>query len=262
MLADIVRASFTAAHRRVGLVFLDVVWKVVWLGLTVAVLILALLWLTADLRAISWDQTGDSAINATAAVLLLREYWNAKQGEIFSALFIVVAISGTAWLFLEALFRRKIVRDVSNTSTLNYPFNVFLASGLFKVFFLVAGILVMAALVSSDAIGLALVMGATFGFFLTLVDSLIRADAVELLGTDLFRVTGLLGILMFLEAMSAGAAGALLLAGLLNVSRALDAVLMLGAAAAGALLLTLVHSYLLLVRFSAIAIMRRNVVEI
>jgi hypothetical protein len=120
----------------------------------------------------------------------------------------------------------------------------------------------MTALVSSGAIGLALVMGAVFGFFLTLIDSLIRADAVELLGTDLFRVTGLLGILMSLEAMSAGAAGAVLLAGLLNVSRALDAVLMLGAAAAAALLLTLVHSYLLLVRFSAIAIMRRNVVEI
>jgi hypothetical protein len=53
-----------------------------------------------------------------------------------------------------------------------------------------------------------------------------------------------------------------LLAGFLNVARLSQAFLMFGVAGFGVLLLTFLHSYLLLVRFSAIAIMRRNVIEV
>ena len=50
--------------------------------------------------------------------------------------------------------------------------------------------------------------------------------------------------------------------GFVNVARLADAVTMLGAAAVVIVFLNLFHSYLLLVRFSAVDIMRRNVVEV
>ena len=102
----------------------------------------------------------------------------------------------------------------------------------------------------------------SFLFLLTLLDSLIRANALDLLGTDLIRVAGLIGILMSFEGLVAASFIAILAAGFLNVARAADAFAMLGAAAAVLLILNLLHSYLLLVRYSAIAIMRRNVVEV
>jgi len=50
--------------------------------------------------------------------------------------------------------------------------------------------------------------------------------------------------------------------GFLNISGWRDALLMLGTAAAMIVFMTVVHSYLLLVRFSAVDIMRQNVVEL
>jgi ABC-type Co2+ transport system permease subunit len=72
----------------------------------------------------------------------------------------------------------------------------------------------------------------------------------------------LLVILMSFEAMVATSFVAILVAGFLNVAGATDAVVMLGATAVAVVFLSVLHSYLLLVRFSAIAIMRRNVVEV
>ena len=99
-------------------------------------------------------------------------------------------------------------------------------------------------------------------FFLTLLDTLIRSDAVELLGTDLIRVTGLLGILLLFETMITASFVIIVLAEFLNVTRLADGLVMIGTAALVVLFLNLLHSYLLLVRFSAIGIMRENVIEV
>jgi hypothetical protein len=99
-------------------------------------------------------------------------------------------------------------------------------------------------------------------FCLTLIETLIRSDAVELLGTDLIRVTGLIGILMSFEMMVAASFLVMLATGFGNVTRLGDALAMLGLAGIAAVLLSIFHSYLLLVRFSAVAIMRQNVVAV
>jgi hypothetical protein len=85
---------------------------------------------------------------------------------------------------------------------------------------------------------------------------------VELFGTDLFRVAGLIGILLLFETMIAAACAAMLGAGLLNVSGLSSALEMLGAMAIAIGLLNVLHSYLLFVRYSAVNIMRQNVIEI
>ena len=114
----------------------------------------------------------------------------------------------------------------------------------------------------AGAITVAAVIFIAVAFFLTLLDTLIRSDAVELLGTDLIRVTGLLGILLLFETMITASFVIIVFAEFLNVTRLADGLVMIGTAALVVLFLNLLHSYLLLVRFSAIGIMRENVVEV
>src|SRR5207249_2895198 len=46
-----------------------------------------------------------------------------------------------------------------------------------------------------------LVIFAGLTFLLTLLETLLRSDALDLLGTDLIRVTGLIGMLLLFESM-------------------------------------------------------------
>jgi hypothetical protein len=95
-----------------------------------------------------------------------------------------------------------------------------------------------------------------------LIDTLFRSDAVELLGTDLIRVTLLIGILVSFEMLVGASCAVILIAGFLHVTRLVNAIVMLGASGACLVFLSLLHSYLLVVRFSAVDIMRGNVVEV
>jgi hypothetical protein len=267
MLADVLRNGFAAAQQRSGLIFFDILWKVIWIGLTVTGLCGAVLWITYDLNSIEWTDTGNPTVNGLLAATLLRDFWMANQWAIVATVLMVLLSSAVVWIFLEAFFRRRIVRDVCGEGhglmlSTTYPFKIFLASGLIKaaVLFTTAGLLV--ALSFAGAATIAVVAFLALTFVLTLLDTLIRADAVGLLGTDLIRVAGLLGILMSFEAMVATSFGAIVVAGFLNVAGPSDAVVMLGAAVLAIMFLSVLHSYLLLVRFSAIAIMRKNVVEV
>jgi len=101
-----------------------------------------------------------------------------------------------------------------------------------------------------------------FSFIMLLVDTLIRSDAIDLLGTNLPAVSGVIAVLAGFEALIAASFGIAFLAGLLSVSRAVEFMAMLLFAIVAAVILSFLHSYLLLVRFSAIGIMRRDVVEV
>ena len=54
-LTDALRAGFALAHQRVGLVLLDILWKGIWIVITIGALSLAASWITSDLLAISWE---------------------------------------------------------------------------------------------------------------------------------------------------------------------------------------------------------------
>ena len=271
-LADILRGSFALAHQRAGLILLDIVWKAVWGVLAVATLFLAILWFSSGLQAIEWEDTGLSALNGLIATALLQEFWNAKRIELIATIFAALSLAGALWVFLEAFFRRMIVSAVCGRPkstdlsiglrTPAYPFNVFLASSVSKNIVLCAGVALVAALAWLGAATVGIVTLCAAIFLLTLFDTLIRADAVDLMGTDLIRVAGLLGILMSFESMVAASFVTILFAAFLNTAGQAEALVVLMAAAVAAVLLTLLHSYLLLVRFSAITIMRRDVVEV
>jgi hypothetical protein len=156
------------------------------------------------------------------------------------------------------------------------PFARFLLSGLAKTLLLAGSGLSLAVIVFGrflgtpvaewpslwlDARGAAVAGLAAFlawAFLLTVLETMIRAGAVALLGKDLFRVSALVGILVVVEAMAVTTLLVTLGAGFLNVSGLDEAVVMGGAAAAGVLIWSVMHSYLLLVRYCAVAIMRSN----
>ncbi len=259
MLADILRSSFAVAHRRPGLIVLDIFWKFLWFIFTLVTLLTTALWFTSGLRGISWENTGSRALNALLAAALLRDFWNANRGEVVLLAGFVLCASVTAWFVLEATFRRWLLNaGVKPAAT----FHILLLSNIAKALLLAAASLLFIPAALAGAITIAIVSFLAFLFFLTLLDTLIRADAVDLLGTDLIRVAGLLGILMFLEGSVTASFAAILITGFLSVARATDAVLVLGATVVVGVILNVLHSYLLLVRYSAIAIMRENVGEV
>jgi len=178
------------------------------------------------------------------------------------------------WFLLEAAFRARIVAAEKPS------FNTFLLSNVLKCLFITnAGIALTTICLGRYLItplsewrqlwpetrGAALVAFVTLaalGFLLTILDTLIRSDAIELLGTDLFRVIGLIGILVLFETMISGSCAVMVGVGFLNVAGWKNALMMLGTAAVMIVFMNVLHSYLLLVRFSAVGIMRQNVVEI
>jgi hypothetical protein len=259
MMDDILRRGFARAHQRLGLVLVDIVWKAIWLVCTVAAVFLVAAWFGSQLHGIAWEDTGVRALNALVTGIVLREFWAANGLKITLTLVSVVVLSISAWLFLEALVRYRMFHDVRPGFRTAMPY---LVSRIVKTTVLAASALILAVVYLNGAPILALILFLSLAFCLTLFETLIRADAVELLGTDLIRVTGLIGILMSFEMMIAGGFGVMMVAGFLNVARLMDAVVMLGMTGISIVFLSMLHSYLLLVRFSAVDIMRENVVAV
>jgi hypothetical protein len=261
MLDEILRKSFARAHQRLGLIFLDVVWKAIWFICSVAAVFLVAAWFGSQLHGIAWEDTGVRAVNALVTGILLRQFWAANGLAITLTLASVVALSIAAWFLLEAFVRFRIFRVVAGFSP-RPSVLPYLISRVVKTTVLCIFALILAALFLNGAPILALILFLSIAFCLTLIETVIRADAVELLGTDLIRVSSLLVILMSFEMMVAAAFGVVLVTGFLNVARLVDAAVMLGWTGLCIVFLSMLHSYLLLVRFSAVDIMRQNVVAV
>jgi hypothetical protein len=253
-LESALRESFAAVHRRAGLIFVDVVWKLIWLAVTLAALAAVAAWFASRLQAAGWQDTGIPAANAWVAAALLREFWKANRREVFLVLAGISVMSGFVWIFLEAFFRSRLVGR-SNTE-------LFLFSGTVKTSILAAAAVILVPVWLSGALGLAVLLFAMLMFLTTLGETLFRSEAVELIATDLLAVTGLVAVLLLFETMIGASVGVILLTGFLKVAGWRGVVAMVGAAAAAVVFLNLLHSYLLLVRFSAVGIMRRNLLEV
>jgi hypothetical protein len=266
MLEDALRSGFALAHRSVRLILLDLFWKAVWGALTVAGFLAAVVWITSDLRGIQWEDAGLSAVNGLIVSILLREYWQANGAGIIATIVAFLFTSAVLWVLLEAFCRRTIVREIAYRQGRNPAaagaFQIFLLSSISKNSIVLASLLVLVAISRAGATVAGIVTFFAAAFLLSLLDTLIRADAVELLGTDLIRVAGVLGILMFIEGTVAGALLLVLTAGFFNASGPEDVAVLLGTGAAIVAFVAVLHSYLLIVRFSVVAIMRQNVVEV
>jgi hypothetical protein len=113
MLADILRSGFTIARQR------PVSSLSISPGSCSGLLsrrfsyFIAVLWMTADLRAIAWNDTGVNTTNGLIAAAVLRDFWLAKKAQGILAMLLVLLAAAAIWISLEALFRRRLVRDIS-----------------------------------------------------------------------------------------------------------------------------------------------------
>jgi hypothetical protein len=274
IVAEVLREGFRLAHRQIGLIILDLLWKLIWLVVTVSGFLGLAILFGAEFQSIEWTNTGNRAITVAAAFELLREFWMSNRSAIFIAVSVVLCSSLAIWFLLEAGFRSMLV------SRGRRRFGIFLISNLLKSLFIIMTAAALAAICfgryfsapvsewpqlwvdTRGAVFIAILIIGALTFLLTTFDTLVRIDAVDLLGTDLFRVTGLIGILLSFEAMIVVSCAVALGAGLLNIAGMKSAILMLASAAAAMGLLNVLHSYLLLVRYSAVGVMRQHVIEI
>jgi hypothetical protein len=301
MVAELLREGFALARRRVSLIFIDILWKVAWGIATAVMLVFVALWFGSQFQAIEWQAADVPGVNGLVAAALIRQLWNEYAAALGGAVVAVLLLSFLLWIVLEAFFRSRILSKVvrndkcavtdraySNDSlTVGavydrtfYPFKIYLLSNVARTTIL-AGAGSMLLLLTfgqfltasfsewpdlwyqtRSASLTSIIIFLCIAFFLTILDTLIRSDAVELFGTDLIRVGGVIGILVMFETLISAGAALAIITGFLMISSGAQAAVMLGVALAGIILMNAFHSYLLLVRFSAIGIMRHNVVEI
>src|SRR5713226_1629602 len=107
MLNELLRQGFRLTHRRIGLIFLDLLWKSIWLMLTLAGFLLVSLWFGSELQSLQWVNTGNRAINTAAGFALLGQFWLANRSAIFAAATVVLCLSLVMWFLLEAGFRSR-----------------------------------------------------------------------------------------------------------------------------------------------------------
>jgi hypothetical protein len=276
MFSETLYDGCSAVHRRIGLVFVDIFWKALWLVFTAALLAVFLIWIGSGIGSITWEGA-DPRTNPAVLISLLRGLWDAFAPQAFWGLAIVVAASAIVWLLLEAYFRSRILDwglgdrpslqglSQGSRSLTCRPFKIFLASGIARASILFATILLLGSLtlIADEGRGgvatVAILTFAALAFVLTVADTLIRTDAVALLATHLLEVAGLVGGLLIFEVCIAASAIVAVLISLLHAATAVEFILTFVLAALVVILLTAIHSYLLLVRFFSIDIMRRNV---
>jgi hypothetical protein len=221
---------------------------------------------------------GTTAVEAPLGVLrsplalmfIGRQLWSQYAGTFSWILLIFLAVAYTAWVLLEAYFRSGILTGGTRN------FRLFIASSMLKQL-LLAVITTLILVIAfgqylttpiaewnslwGDSTGPALITGLIFialWFALTLVETLVRASAVDLLGRDLFAISGLIATLVLFEAMIAGSAIGVGIILMSFVSNATGVLLLLSAGIVAIVVLNVLHSYLLVVRYSALDVLRRT----
>jgi len=271
---EAVVGGFSLATRRWPLVLADVAAKLAWLTATLA-------WLTATLAIATFLAATtlegfvppDTVPSELTSVFIAAHFSQVGPRLLRDAL-VGGFLSFVLWNVLEAFVRSRTLRAaMGSESGPGSTFVQFLASGVLRRIAIgLVGALVFLAIVgpglpagsgqwsrtSTDiqwSIWGGLILLILTGFFLMLVDTLMRCDAIETLGPHLDSVIAAVGTVGLFEVsvrMSMLMATVVMLA---VAPVALVLMVILPVASVG---LSLVHSYLLLVRYSAIGIIRSH----
>jgi hypothetical protein len=190
---------------------------------------------------------GSSPILAIAA---LRQFWNSYGALLLTVFGLLLLVLLVLWIALESLFRGGWK-----------GLWIYFGTGLARTALLFGTAVIFLMLSFQDESGGTLLIGIVvmlgMWFIVGLLETVVRRDAADLLATHLPSLAAVVGCLRLVEGMLAflllGSAGAVLLK---STQIALAGLFM------GLVILfwMLVHSYLVALRYSAIDIMRRNVV--
>lgn len=267
LIADAVAGGITAASRRLGLVLADMAAKGVWLAATALMLLVAFSSFAPRLSPPAGTPPELAGLYVMASVL---EGWPGLMAR--------VALAGIGsfalWSLLEAFVRSRIVGWVWDRPPVNALFTRFLASGLLRrLAFAFAAVMVGLVVLGPGlaegsgewirawpetrwAVAGGLLILVLVAFVLMLLDTLVRCDAVETLGGSLGPVVAAVAAIGLLEVLVRLSA---VMATLIAMSVMPAPLALLLAVPLATIGLSTTHSFLLLVRYSAIGIIRQHI---
>ena len=277
-LTTVLAAGFRLTHDRVQLVFLDLSWKAAWLIATALLLWTAGLWFGSSVEITEVDRELLENENRWLALVAMGRLWNTHGQDLIGVLALAALASVLLWFVMEAYFRAGILSEPwgSFRSRAASNFVPFLLSGVARSAWLMATVTLLGFIAGFEylrtplaewpalwphARGAILVAGLIsllVALALAILDTLIRTDAVFLLGQELFLSISVLGVLIAIESFVGGSLAVAAAAIVARMSNAADLLPLLVFMTLSAFLLNVLHSYLLLVRYASIGIMRRH----
>jgi hypothetical protein len=246
---DILKASLEPLNQHLRFIFLDVFWRCIWLGLTTTFLSIFWFFIVAQLGSLQWEGPDLGPSNPIILIAALQQFWDSYGVTLLGEAGLLLLSVFLLWIVLEALFRGGFKGFWVYLGTSVGRFSVLGGAG---AFFLLLG--------PRDPTGGTLWIGAVvmlgLWFIVSLLETAIRRNALDLLAVDFLKVSAVVGLLMFAEAFLAfvlwGSAAAAIMAASSPAASAVALVILI---VVGVFWMVL-HSYLIAVRFSAIDIMR------
>jgi len=271
-LNDALWAGFSRANHRIGDVILDVLWKGIWLAITGGLMFGFLAWFYSELQSITVNGPPDVLRNPLALAVLTRQLWAAYASTFFWFALGLVSMSALSWILLESYFRAGLVPGSAEPflRSASHHFTTFLASAVLKFVIVSSAIVTLGLIVferylstplaewrnlwpeSRLSFVVVIVICAVLWFALTIVETLMRVDALDLMATHLFLTVGLIATLFVFEAMIVVSVilGQSLLMTTLSGAVGQLVIVVTGLISLAALIA--LHSYLLVVRFSSV----------
>jgi hypothetical protein len=257
------KSGFNLANHRLRMLVLDILWKILHLVSTVVLITATTVWLIQDLSKYHWQGPEMAPSNPILLAMALVDLWTKYSGTLAWAAFGVVIGAVALWIVFEAFFRGGIANFWIYVGT-RIAFLSIIGSSLVVLLALtthedraVSGGWIQAGIVSA-----VILLG--IWWILNVAETLIRRNAVELLATHLDTVSGALGSLLGLQLLLSTAGLATLGLSIRMMFHSSSPAPFLAAAflmITALLIWTVMHSYLVVVRYSTIDIMRGNVVE-
>jgi len=245
------------------MLLVDLLWKIFHLVSTFILISATTVWLVQDIAKYQWQGPELAPSNPIVLAMALADLWTKYSGTLAWAAFGVVIGAVVLWIVFEAFFRGGVANFWIYVGT-RIAFLLILGPSLVALLALtthedraVSGGWVQAGIVSA-----VILLGVWW--ILNVAETLIRRDAVELLATHLETVSGALASLLGLQLLLSVAALTTLGLSIRMLFHSSSPAPFLAAAflmTAALLIWTVVHSYLVVVRYSTIDIMRGNVVE-
>ncbi len=273
---DYVRHGVVFANRRPHLVILDMIAKLAWFALTVAIFGVAGAWYASGVQLTNNNVLALQSGAPTLVALTLIQSVITNGSALVETFAVAAVLCFGSWVLLEAFVRggllpltdRTFVRDAAE-HFLRYLWVGLIRRTTLGLGTLLAALIALGPLLTTPMAewgqiwpdvrwaalaGLGILVLLAFG--LMTVETLMRSDAMEVLGLDLYRVVGIVLVLALVEAgvvLGVLAASALVMhwlgspGGLLIVGVLLTSVLSVN------------HSYMLLVRYSAVGLMHLDI---
>ena len=235
----------------------DMLWKLLHFISTVVLISAAALWLIQILAEYEWQGPELTPSNPILLAMALADLWVRYSGTLAWVIIGLILGAVGLWIVFEALFRGGFQR-----------FWIYAGTRLAFLTIMLSAMILLTTLTAHDGLqGAILTMIVLLGLWwiVSVGETLVRRDAVELLATNLTAVSGALGSLLAVQLILTVSSLAIISFSAMMMFQSSSAAQFLAAAflmATALLFWTIVHSYLVVVRYSTIDIMRGNVVEL